>query len=82
MSNRKLVLSALALILGVIGSVAWYLFADAAEQRALREERRPPVVSPSLTERPTSVLRGANGRQLLLGAALVSDCPCLESGRG
>lgn len=82
MSNRKLVLSALALILGVVGSVAWYLCAEAAEQRALREERRPPVAGPEVSEHSTSAVRALGGRRLVYDGELASDCPCRDSARG
>ncbi len=81
MSQRKLVLAAVALILGVVGSVAWYLAEEAAERRAVRDERQLPTAAPAAFERPTSDARPARalrlGRQLARQVA--ADCPCRDA---
>jgi hypothetical protein len=91
MSNRKLVIAAVALIGCVVASVAWYLLGEAAAQRAQREERRPPMSAPSLSERPTSAgagfgIDGALARRgtgrVGVKPAVPLDCPCRDSRRG
>ncbi len=91
MSNRKLVFAAVALIGCVVASVAWYLLGEAAAQKAQREERRPPMSAPSVSERPTSArvgfgIDGAVARrgagQLGVKLSAPADCPCRETRRG
>jgi hypothetical protein len=96
MSNRKLVFAAVALIGCVVASVAWYLLGEAAAQQAQREERRPPMSAPSVSERPTSahgaprfdgaVARRAGGQfsggKVGARSSVPVDCPCRESRRG
>lgn len=86
MSNRKLVLAAVALILGVVASVSWYLAAEAAARRAVRDERQPPLSGPSLSQRSTGALRAYLGASpgtypgqrvgLVLARRVAEACPC------
>jgi hypothetical protein len=96
MSNRKLVFAAVALIGCVVASVAWYLLGEAAAQEAQREERRPPMSAPSLSERPTSALGAPridgvvarrsvgqfSGGKVGGKSSVPVECPCRESRRG
>ncbi len=78
MSHRKLVMAAVALILGVVGSVAWYLAEEAAERRAVRDERQLPASSPSVGERPTSSAWRPAG-SMRLARRVAADCPCQDA---
>ena len=76
MSNRNLVLAALALIIGVVASVAWYVVGDAAARRAEQDERRPPIASPELMHGATSSLDRARAEAFARrGLALPHACP-------
>ncbi len=82
MTHRKLVLAAVALILGVVGSVAWYVAEESAARRAVRDERQPPALAPSAVERPTSSKShptGAPRLNRLLARRAAADCPCQDA---
>lgn len=82
MSNRNLVLAALALIVGVVASVAWYVAGDVAARRAEQDERRPPIASPELMHGATSSLDRARAEAFARrGLALPQDCSCRDSRR-